>query len=246
MSAPATVSIILENLAPGALDVAPGDGRRPAIETDTEGVRAFLEAFAALPAVATEEADARIRLATPAHRLVVRHAGGRLIVEEADSFVATTVDEIVVRLFAPVAGKDLMADEAAPEPSPSGLPRRRRKVWVLTGLLVVLPLVWWSTMNPETPDGVDWVQNAGERQAIFANANGQYASDDERLNVDGATAGLVVAAKTGEETLRTTLRVGRRAGVTVLVTKAGVLIEITADDRLSIGDAVYHRVPPVR
>lgn len=246
MSAPATASIILENLAAGALAVAPGDGRRPAVETDVDGVRRALEAFAALPARETEEADACLHLATPAHRLVVRHASGRLIAEEGGAFTATTVEEIVARLLSPATATDAAPDEAGPETSPSDVSHPRRKVWALAALLAVLPLVWWGTAQPETPEGVEWVQNAGERQTILASARGSYDSDDERLSIDDATSRLVVAAKTGEEMLRTSLRVGRRDGTPVLVTEAGVPLEIAADQTLRVGAAVYHRAPPVR
>lgn len=48
---------------------------------------------------------------------------------------------------------------------------------------------------------------------------------------------------TGEETLQSPLRVGRRAGVTVLVTEGGAVLEVQGDGSLRIGDSPYERRP---
>lgn len=243
MSAIDKVSIVVENLTVGARAVAPGEGRLPAVEVDAEGVRTWLEAFAALPAPETEEADARINLITPRRRLLVRHASERLIMEEGDTFASATVDEIVARLFAPSDQSCAATDTAEADNLTPAVPRRGGKLWALVVLLALLPVLGWWTGQSDTPEGIEWVRDAGERQAILFAARGSYATDDERLTVDGASGSLVVAAHTGEEIIRTSLRVGRRGDVPVLMTEGGVLLEFAADNTLHLGDTVYHRVP---
>ena len=56
-------------------------------------------------------------------------------------------------------------------------------------------------------------------------------------------ARLTATNAEGQETLSTTVRVGRRAGVTVLATEAGVLLELAPNGHLQINATDYRRVP---
>lgn len=247
MSATTVIKLSADHLAAEARALAPGDGRSREIEIDAIALRTWLENFAALPALETEDADARLYIAVPSRRLVVRRAGGRLGTEEGGTFVAATVDEIVGQLLAgtprSTGAVEAPASELLPPPPKA---RVRAQAGLLVGLIVVLVGAWWWALQPELPAGVEWIGDGPERQSILGQAAGSYASDNERLSIDAASARLIAINEDGEETLRTTVRVGRRAGVAVLATEAGVLLEITAVDKLRIDAIDYKRVAAVQ
>lgn len=240
-SASPFVRIVAENLTDEARVIAPAEGRRREVEVETGVVRRWLENFSALPALDAEDAGARLHLSTPAHRLVVRWTGGHLGTDERGTFVAATVEEILANLLAgpePVAARGEVVDSETPAPARR---KPRAQGWLLAGLLLVfVPLAWWS-LQSETPDGVEWVRDGAEGQAILAQTAGGYASDNERITLTAA-ASLVANNGEGQETLRTSVRVGRRAGLPVLVTETGVVLEVMADGTLRLGESVYRRV----
>lgn len=243
MSAPPVIKLIAENLTDEARALAPAEGRRRPVEVDAAGLRIWLDNYAALPALDTEDAEARLYLTVPGRRLVVRRAGGRLGAEEGDTFVAATVEEIVTQLLAVSWSTGAGKEEPAPEvllPLPPRA-RARGQGWLLTGLIAICAAVWWWSFLPENPEGVEWIGDA-ERGAILTRAAGNYTSDDERLKLD-ASAQLTAMNVAGEETLRTTVRVGRRAGAVLLVTESGVLLEIMPDGHLRLDTSDYRRLP---
>jgi len=261
MSTSGTFKISLENLADGARAPEPGRGRRAAVESDGPGLRTVIEAFAALPALEAEDAGARILVSISDRRIVVRSAGGRLIVEEGGSFAGATVDEIMERLSsaapasaagasagtsASARGSSGMSAEAGSEPLPASSGSGRGRIWVFAALLVLFPVIWWASTRPATPDGVEWEGTQDARQAILGAAAAHYASSDEQLMVDAPASRLVVSDKLGNETLATSLRVGRRAGIPVLVTEAGVVLEVGSDGSLRLNGETYQRVPSPR
>jgi len=251
MSAPIAIKIIAENLTDQALALASGDGRRQPVEIDLVGLRSWLDNFAALPALDLEDADARLHLVLPARRLVVRRAGGRLGSEEADTFVAGTVDEIVALVVATPPPTGITANGVSLDVSPdvgldavqSERSRTPAQAWLLGGLLMGFALICWWTLPPEKPDGVEWIGNAVERQAVLTRAAGSYIGDDERLALDAGAARLTATNNAGEETLRTTVRVGRRGGIAVLVAENGVILEIMNNGQLRLDGTSYRRVP---
>jgi len=243
MSAPIVIKVIAENVTEEARVLAPGNGRRRPVEIEEPELRRWLENFAALPALDAEEAEARLHLDVSARRLVVRWTGGRLGVDERDAFVAATVDEIVARLRAETPRTDAGPAEAMADATPQSRSRVQAQVWLLAGLLAVFAAVCWWMLAPEKPEGVEWIGDAAERQTILTQADGKYASDNERLSLDGAAAQLTATNTEGVETLHTTVRVGRRAGTTVLVTEGGAILEIAASGQIRIDSTDYRRVP---
>ena len=173
---------------------------------------------------------------------MVKRVGGRLGTEKNHTFVAATVDEIMMGAFAePSLGAESTGSEA-PDPaiSPAVKARGRVQRWLLARLLAMLAgLSWWSLL-PETPDGVEWLGRTAEGQAMLARAAGRYASANERIVLDSA-ATLTATNETGEQTLQTTVRIGHRAGIRVLVTEAGVPFELADDGTLRLGDVIYRR-----
>ncbi len=241
MSVPTAIKLIAENLSDEARALAPGEGRRT-VEVDAVGLRTWLDHFAALPAFETEEAEARLQLTVASRRLVVRWAGTRLGAEEGGNFVAATPEEIVALLLAPKAPAGEVAPaEVAPEETLASRQRARARGWLLVGLVVIFAgLCWWTT-RPEVPDGVEWIDDSVERQTILSAAAGSYASEDEKLELEAAAGRLTAADAGGNETLRTTVRVGRRDGTNVLVTEAGVVLELVAEGRVKINGIEYRR-----
>jgi hypothetical protein len=237
-----TVKLVPQNLADDALALAPGEGWRREVEVDATALRRWLGNFAALPPLETEEADAGMILTNRADRMVVKRVGGHLGTEMNRTFVAATVDEIMSLAFTERPHGTEAAESAAVDSaiSPAAQAKGRAQSWLLAGLLAVLAgLVWWSLI-PETPEGVEWLDRTTEGQAILARAAGRYASVNERLVLDSA-ANLSASDEAGEQTLQTTVRVGRRAGTPVVVTEAGVLFELASDGTLHLGEIVYHR-----
>jgi hypothetical protein len=243
MSAPTIIKIIAENVTGEARALAPGEGRRREVEIGETALRTWLDNFSALPALEAEDVDARLHVTVPARRIVVRRAGGRLGAEEGDTFVAATVDEILAQLMAASFAGGGMTDEAISEVLAPSRSRGRLQAALLAGLLAILAVCWWWSLRPETPNGVEWIGDASERQTILAQAAGNYASDNERLTLDASSAQLIANNEAGAETLRTTVRVGRRGGANVLVTEAGVLLELIAGNQLRIDAIDYRRVP---
>ena len=243
MSAAIIIKVIAENVSEEARALTPGDGRRRPVEIDVAALHSWLGNFAALPVLEAEEAEARLHLDAPARRLVVRWAGGRLGVDERDAFVVATVDEIVTRLVTVTPPADAGSAEATSEATPQSRSRVQAQVWLLAGLLAVFAAVCWWVLAPETPEGVEWIGDAAERQTILTQADGKYASDNERLSLKGATAQLTATNTEGVETLHTTVRVGRRAGTTVLVTEGGVILQIAGSGQMRIDSTDYRRVP---
>jgi hypothetical protein len=244
MSAPVVVKVIARNLADDGRILAPGGGWSRPIETDAAGLQTWLQHFAALPGFETEEADARLIVTVRGRQLIVRRAGGRLGTEEHGTFVAGNLEEIQA-LF--LTAQSPAASATAPEEAaPIELPRKRARdrvqQWVLAGLLTILVAVGWWTSRPETPEGVEWIGNADEVRVILNSAGGTYATDDEKLVLDAATGRLKATNPEGQETLDVTVRVGRRAGIPVLVTTTGVVLEVPANNRLRIDATDYARV----
>jgi hypothetical protein len=241
MSAPTVIKLCADNVTDGARALAPGEGRRRELEIDAAALRVWLDHFAALPALEAEEAEARLHLAVPARRLVVRRAGGRLGAELGGTFVAATAEDIVAQLLAPAPNAGSAADVPVPDQPPPPKGRGRAQAWLLAALIAILAGSWSWALRSETPEGVAWIGEATERRAILRQAAGSYASEDERLSLDAAAL-LIATNDAGEETLRTTVRVGRRAGVAVLVAENGVLLEITPAGRIRIDSTDYQRV----
>lgn len=241
MSTPALFTVIGENLTDEARALAPGDGRRRPAEVDAAGLHVWLGNFAGLPALDAEDAGARLHVSGSGRRFVVRRAGGRLGWEEGGNFVAASVDEIVAQLLAPPPAAVTAMDEA--EPGPPAKSSVRTQAWPLLGLLAVLVAACWWSFLPETPEGVEWVGSAAERDVILAQAAGTYLSDDEQLRLDAAGGRLTATDAEGKETLRTPVRVGRRGGSVVFVTDGGVVLEVSADGHLRLDATDYRRAP---
>lgn len=247
MSTPAVIRIVAQNLADEARALSPGEGRHREIEVDEAGLRTWLDNFAALSALDAEEADARLYLSVAATRVEVRWFGGHLGSEIGGTFLPATVNEIIGQaLSTPAAAEPVPVTGAqtTQPPMPTSRPSRRRANGpMLAGLLAIFAvIIWWNT-RPEMPEGTELIDSAAERQAILDKAAGRYASDNERLRIDAAAGRLKATNETGEQTLSTTLRVGRRAGVPVLVTEAGVVLEVAANGELRLGAANYRRLP---
>ena len=246
MNAPHGIKLIAENLAEEACALAPGGGWCRPIEIDAAGLRTWLDNFAALPALETEEANACLHLSVPGHRLVVRWIGGRLGTDVYGTFAAATIAEIEAQLLGaipPSAGSPLAAS-AAPERTPPASARVRAQTCLLTGLLALFAVEGWWLAQPETIDGVEWITNANERQAVLDAAAGGHASDDEKLHLDAATARLTATNPEGEQTLSTMVRVGRQTGGTVLATESGVLLHVVGNGQLRVNATNYRRIIP--
>lgn len=244
MSAPLVIKVIARNLTEEGRVLAPGHGWSRPVETDATGLRAWLEHYSAQPAFETEEADARLLVTVCGRQLIVRRAGGQLGTEEHATFVAGTVDEIEAFLLsAQSSGASAVADEeAASVELPLGRDRVRVQRWVLAALLTILVAVGWWTSRPEMPAGVEWIGDAAESRSILNSAAGTYASDNEKLVLEAGAGRLTATNPEGQETLNLTVRVGRRAGVPVLVTEMGVVLELPAKNHLRINETDYARV----
>lgn len=242
MNPSVTIKLVPQNLADEAQALLPGEGWRREIEVDAPTLRRWLDNFAALPPLETEEAKAGLQLTRPTGRFVVKLLGGRLGTEQNATFVPATVDEIMAAAFAERrrGAEATEADALDPAISPALKAKGRAQRRLLVGLLAVLAgLIWWSLL-PETPEGVEWLDQNSEARAILARAAGRYASDNERIVIDSA-ANLTASNEAGEQTLQTTVRVGRRAGLPVLVTEAGVLFELANDGTLHLREVLYRR-----
>ena len=247
MSAPTVIRIVAQNLADEARALSPGEGRHREIEVDEAGLRSWLDNFAALPALEAEEADARLYLSVAASRVEVRWFGGHLGSEIGGTFLPATVNEIIGQaLSIPAAAEPEPATgtpSQEPTPPTSRPGRRRANGPMLAGLLAIFAvIIWWNT-RPEMPEGTELIDSASERQAILDKAAGRYASDNERLSLDAAAGRLTATNGSGEQTLSTALRVGRKAGVPVLVTESGVVLEVAANGQLRLGAVDYRRLP---
>lgn len=237
-----TIKLVPQNLADEARALLPGEGWRREVEVDATALRRWLDSFAALPPLETEEVDAALHLTCRTDRLVVKRFGGRLGTEKNHTFVAATVDEIMVVAMAEQSPGVESPESGALDPaiSPAVKAKGRTQRWLLAGLLAVLAGLSWWRLLPETPEGVEWLDRTAEGQSILARAAGRYDSDNERIVLD-STANLTASAETGEQTLQTTVRSGRRAGTPVLVTEAAVIFELANDGTLHLGEIVYRR-----
>lgn len=256
MNASPPIRIAAQNVADEARAIAPGEGRRQPVEVDATALRAWLDNFSSLPPLEAEDADAQLHLSAGAQRLAVRWLGGRLGSEKSGTFVAATPGEIVADLLASArAGEKSIAPETAPASAPVAVgaeseaepPARPRahagaRMALLAALLAIFAALCWWHFRPEIPEGVAWIENATERDAILARAAGRYASDNERLTLD-AKALLTAANEKGLPTLSTTVRVGRRGPATVFVTAGGVVLELAANGILRIDATDYRRLP---
>lgn len=241
MSAPLIARIALENLTVDAKATAAGEGRRPVYEGGAEAVHVLLENFKALGSVEAEDADARIHLTTPSQRVVVRHAGGRLIVDDGTSFTDATVEDIMVRIF----GSGFVTEISQVDQAPAVVPpaRSQRTKYLIFALLVgVFALVNWWNWRHEDAGGVEWIQPGNERQAILKLVSGAFASTNERLHIDASSAQLTVRDLRGQVVLRTSFRVGRSQEGPVLVTEAGVVYDVIANGVLRMGNTTYRRI----
>jgi hypothetical protein len=244
MSAPLTARIALENLTADARATAPGEGRRPVYEAGREAVHVLLENFSAMTPMETEEADARIHLTTPAQRVVVRHAGGRLILDDGASFTDATVEDIMVRIFGTEFATQISEVDQAPQ-VPAVVPSaqsRRGKFLIFVILVGVFALVNWWIWRDKDDGGVEWIQPGKERQAILNLVSGAFASPDERLRIDASSGQLTVSDLRGRVVLRTSFRVGRSPQGPVIVTEAGVVYDVIADGILRLGSRTYRRI----
>jgi hypothetical protein len=255
MNHPAPIKIVAENLAEGARSLAPGHGTRRPVEASVAEARAILENFAGLPAFDAEEAEARLHLNTIDHRVVVRFAGGRLVLDEGVTFVFATVEEIIARLgnHAPAAvtttGATAPGSTTATAPALAEAPvavepaagRGRRKIWILSLLLVLFAAAAWWSVQPESIDGVEWVSGEVE-QSLLRKAAGDYVSESEHLRLD-PEGQLVVTTAAGAEIMRSPLRVGRRANASVFVTEGGVILEFDESGVFRLDRLVYRRTP---
>lgn len=252
MSAPAVIKVIAQNLGDEARALDAHAGQRRAVELDEAALRLWLGHFAALPPLDAEDADARLHLALPAGRLTVRWIGRRLGSEVNGNFLAATADEIAAQVFPPAAAGDAGAAPAVvavavtdTEAPPSTPPKRRLSARAQAGLLGVmlgaLALNAWWFLRAAPPADTEWIEHAGERQVILQRAAGSYASANERLVLDAA-ARLTATDEQGVQTLGTSVRAGRRRAATVLVTEAGVVIELVAGGGLRVGQIDYRPV----
>lgn len=250
---PTPIRIVAENLAEGARAVAPGHGTRRPVETSVADARVILERFAGLPAFEAEEADARLHLQTVDHRVVVRFAGGRLVLDEGATFVFATVEDILGRLgnHAPAAATVTAATvttttaaeltETPASAQPTEARRGPQKIWILAFLLAAFAAAaWWST-QPESIDGVEWVSGDAE-ESLLRKAAGDYASENERLRLE-PEGRLVVSTTAGAEIMRSSLRVGRRANAAVFVTEGGVVLEFDESGVFRLDRLIYRRTP---
>lgn len=256
MSEPAVINVIAQNLGGEARTLDAGAGQRRVAGLDETALRAWLGNFAALPALDAEDADARLHLTLPAGRLSVRWIGGRLGSEINGNFLVASVDEILAQAFPRVATEDAAADPVGTgvalkatanegEPLPvapvkRGLSGRARAGLLAASLAACAFNAWW-VFRPATPDDTEWIDDTAERQAIFHRAAGSYASINERLVLDAA-AKLTATNEQGVQTLATNVRAGRRRATTVLVTQAGVVIELAATGGLRIDGVDYRRL----
>jgi hypothetical protein len=252
VSPPARIKVIAQNLGDEARALDAHSGQRRAVELDEAALRAWLERFAALPPLDAEDADARLHLALPAGRLTVRWIGRRLGSEVNGNFLAATTDEIAAQVFPPAAIAEAAATPAVVSvvvtdgETPAAVPAKRRlgmraQAGLLGALLAVLAFnAWWFLRLPP-PDDTEWIESSSERQAILQRVAGSYASANERLVLD-ATARLTATDEQGVQTLATPVRPGRRRAATVLVTEAGVVIELTATAGLRVGGIDYRLV----
>jgi hypothetical protein len=252
VSAPACIKVIAQNLGDEARALDPHGGQRRAVELDEAALRVWLGHFAALPPLDAEDVDARLHLALPAGRLTVRWVGNRLGSELNGNFLAATADDIVAQVFppAPSAGVESVPAVAGvvvtETDAPSAVPVKRRlsplaQAGLLAALLAILAFNAWWFLRPATPEETEWIENTAERQAVLQRAAGSYASANERLDLDAA-ARLTATNEQGVRTLGTSVRAGRRRAATVLVTEAGVVIELVASGGLRIGGIDYRLV----
>jgi len=236
------IVITLQNLDGHAAALVPRAGRGPALNIDFSTLRALLQNFAALPPFEAEDANSRINITTSTHRLVVRHAGGRLIYEENGDFSTATVDDILSRLFGK-APSIAPAQEAIVDPSSVTSPTKRTFTWsaptllILSAIIVVVGL----GVHAPTPSTIEWLLGGKEREALVESIAGSYTREDALLNIDATSGKLIVSDKEGQEVLRTSLLVGRQGGKLVLKTDAGVVLQPTPEGALRLGDAVYQR-----
>lgn len=246
MNPAAPIRIVAENVIEEARALDAHGGRQHAIEANEETLRVWLSHFAALPALEAEEAGARLHLAHGSEHLLVRWAGGRLGSEKAGTFVAASAEAIVAELLArpsKAGGSfriDVPASEADEAETPAARARARARLVALAALVVVfLGICAWH-LRPTTPEGIVWIENPTERDAVLSAAAGRYTSDTERIQLD-AKAGLSATSERGLPLLSTTVRAGRRGNASVLVTAGGVIVEL-AGDGLRIGGTGYRRV----
>ena len=93
------------------------------------------------------------------------------------------------------------------------------------------------------PSGVELESAENVCQAVLGKAAGQYGGDSGTLRIFAVDSRMVLTDNAGKVTLRTVLRVGRRAGVLVLVTEAGSVLEFAPDGVIRFGVVTYKRVP---
>lgn len=248
MNAPPIIRIVAQNVTDEARALAPGCGRRREVQVDENALRTWLDHFAGLSGFDAEDADARLYLTVPGRRVEVRWFGGKLGSEIGGTFLPATVDEIMgqtIPTSAPTAPVAVASEPELPaQTPPTRRPGNGRTQGVLlVGLLAAIAVINWWNFRPKTPEGTEWIENAAERQAILQKADGKYASENEGLSLDAAARRLTGTDETGAQTLNTVLRVGRRAGVPVLVTEGGLVLEIAATGHLQLGAIVYRRLP---
>jgi len=255
---PNGLTISTRNVSIDGTRIQPGDTVHPT-EISVDAALQALQAFAAQPAMALVEAEAKIFLSGPRGKVAVQNQGGKLFVTIIPEMVNTaaeyTPEQTIALLTAdlPAQGAptaDLAAQDAeilAMEGRrSSGWRALRRSPWVLAVLWSVAATIAYFSFAPETPEGVTMVHDPARVAELHKELNGRYGDPTVMvLSLEGGKllGRRATATGTREETIfERTYHFGLRGNQVVLVADNGAVFEVQPDRRLVFLDSSYPRL----
>jgi hypothetical protein len=235
-----------------------------AVDVTAFEARAALTAFAAVPAMALVDVDAKIYLTGPEAKVAVQNVGGRLFVTLVPEAVNTATERTPEQTVAmvtrgdPGAAADAVgtdgAHDAERESEISARAKRDargwrgvlRSKWTLVALVAIAVAIGFWNFAPKAPEGVDMIRDPAKTAALHATLNGRYGVPAATMLVleNGRLTGVKPgpAGAADEKVFALSYRFGQRGEQTVIVASNGALVERQGDGSLKFLESVY---PPI-